>query len=511
WYGNGEKRLILAKEGSPVTSQPVDGTSYTANSTFGLGDEVVPGEFVVYNGTGGSGWIYGLQPQTTYYFKVFEYNGSDTETFYLTTADSNENMVYENSQATVDYPTVQSSNIQFSNLLGTSMTVSWTPGDGHGRILIARANSPVDVEPQNLTNYTSWGGGFGNSLHQIGTGNYVLYSSSGSSVNLTNLEPNTTYHFALFEYNGNSGKVYLTTTSDVPTPGATGSILTNAYPTLNTTNMTFTDIDGNRFYRYMSSSWYGNGEKRLILAKEGSPVTSQPVDGTSYTANSTFGLGDEVVPGEFVVYNGTGGSGWIYGLQPQTTYYFKVFEYNGSDTETFYLTTADSNENMVYENSQATVDYPTVQSSNIQFSNLLGTSMTVSWTPGDGHGRILIARANSPVDVEPQNLTNYTSWGGGFGNSSHQIGTGNYVLYSSSGSSVNLTNLEPNTTYHFALFEYNGNSGKVYLTTTSDVPTPGATGSILTNAYPTLNTTNMTFTAIDGNRFYRYMSSSWYG
>src|SRR5690606_10559079 len=223
------------------------------------------------------------------------------------------------------------------------------------------------------------------------------------------------------------------------------------------------DIDGNRFYRYMSSSWYGNGEKRLILAKEGSPVTSQPVDGTSYTANSTFGLGDEVVPGEFVVYNGTGGSGWIYGLQPQTTYYFKVFEYNGSDTETFYLTTADSNENMVYENSQATVDYPTVQSNNAFFNSKTTTSFTLNWTNGNGNNRILIVRATNPVDVEPQDLTNYTSWGGGFGNRSYQLGTGKYGVYHGSGNSVNVCNLQPGTNYHFALCEYNGNNGKIYL------------------------------------------------
>ena len=508
--GNGQKRLVIIKEGSPVTAVPVDGNEYTGHNTFGNGHELAPGEFVVFSGTSISRNLIGLQPHTTYYFKVYEYNGSGTNTYYLKTNDSHANPVFETSQSTVGYPTTQASNITFSDVLGSNMRVNWTRGDGSGRILIARANSAVNVEPQDLISYNSTSGGYGSSTYEIGTGNYVLYAGNGTGVNITNLEPGTTYHFALYEYNGNSGRVYLTSSSATnPTLGATGSQATSAYPTINANAMSFNYIDGNSFSYYMNSNQSGNGQKRLVIAKQGSPVTAVPVDGNEYTDHNTFGSGHELAPNEFVVFSGTNISRNLVGLQPHTTYYFKVFEYNGSGTESFYLTASDSNANPVFETSQATVTTPTTQASNITFSDVLGSNMRANWTRGDGSGRILIARAGSAVNVEPQDLVNYNNTGGGYGSSTYEIGTGNYVLYAGNGTGVNITNLEPGTTYHFALYEYNGNSGRVYLTSTSaSNPAPGATASQSTNAYPTENSNSMTFNYIDGNSFAYYMNSN---
>ena len=342
------------------------------------------------------------------------------------------------------------------------MTASWTNGNGVGRILIIRENSAVDTEPADLTTYNQNGGGFGNPIYEIGTGNYIVYSDTGSSVNLTNLNPDTTYHFALFEYNGNNGRLYLR-------PGATASQATAPFPTLNATNLNFSSIDGNRFsYQFTK----GNGARRIVVAKEGSAVTAIPADGTDYTHSTTFGNGDEITTGEFVVYDGTGSSSPISGLTPATTYYIKVFEYNGTGANTFYLTGNDSNTNPPLEGNQATLTTPTVQASNISFSNILATSMTVSWTNGDGSGRMLIIRENNPVDTDPTDLTTYSASAGGFGNPTYEIGTDNYIVYSNTGSSVNLTNIDTNTSYQFALFEYNGSNGKVFLR-------PGATTSTL--------------------------------
>src|SRR5690554_1641558 len=458
--GNGAQRIIVMKADSPVTAVPVDGIDYLANTTFGTGNEIAPGEFVVYEGTSYYSTIYGLSPTTTYHFKIFEFNGTNFSTEYLTSS------YLEGSQATLTNPTVQASNITFSDVMSSKMKVSWTNGNGSSRILIARAGSPVDVEPQDLVYYNASSGAFGNASYQIGTGNYGLYQGAGTSVNLTNLDPNVTYHFALFEFNGNNGRLYLTsTTSTNPAAGATGSQATNAYPTENGSAMTFHSIDGNRFeYTMYSANQKGNGDKRLVIVKEGSPVTAVPVDGNEYTGHSTFGSGFELAPDEFVVYSGT----QVYyntllGLQPNTTYYFKVYEYNGSGTETYYLTTDDVNGDPVFETSQSTLTNPTVQTSNIFINSKTTSSFNVNWTNGNGTSRILIARANEPVDVEPQDLVNYNAHYAYFGHPSYQIGTGNYGLYAGSGVSVNVTNLQPGTNYHFALFEYNGSNGKLYL------------------------------------------------
>ncbi len=497
--GNGARRIVVAKKDSAVDALPVDGQDYTSNSTFGTGSDLGGGNFIIYEGTGNSFIsVYGLDHTSTYHFKVFEYNGINAETFYLIGSDSNSNLPIEGNETTLTYPTMQASNITFSNILGQSMTVNWDNGNGYGRILIARENAAVDVEPSDFVNYNATGGGMNNPSYEIGTGNYVLYQSTGTSANLTNLDPNITYHFALFEYNGPNSKVFLTTNSPVPTPPATANQLTPIYPTLNATNFSFNLIYTDRL-RFNFTK--GNGARRIVVAKKGSAVDALPVDGQDYTSNSTFGSGSDLGGGNFVVYEGTGNSFIsVYGLDHTSTYHFKVFEYNGTGVDISYLTGNDSVSNPVLEGNESTLTYPTTQASNITFSNVLGETMTVNWDNGDGYGRILICREDAPVNVEPSDFVNYNATGGGMGNSAYEIGTGNYVLYQSTGTSANLTNLNPNTTYYFALYEYNGPNSKVFLTSNSPIPTAGPIANQLTTAYPSINATNATFNLIDVDR-----------
>jgi hypothetical protein len=76
-------------------------------------------------------------------------------------------------------------------------------------------------------------------------------------------------------------------------------------------------------------SWTaGSGTNVIVLARQGSAVNSAPVSGTTYTANSTYALGQQVGTGNFVVYIGTGTSVNVTGLSPATAYYFSIFEYN---------------------------------------------------------------------------------------------------------------------------------------------------------------------------------------
>ncbi|MEM7658204.1 MAG: serine hydrolase [Bacteroidota bacterium] len=72
--GSGDKRILVAKAGAPVDQFPLDGMDYTANSTFGIGDDLGDGNFVVYNSGGNGGLIQGLDENTTYHFRLFEYH-----------------------------------------------------------------------------------------------------------------------------------------------------------------------------------------------------------------------------------------------------------------------------------------------------------------------------------------------------------------------------------------------------------------------------------------------------
>jgi autotransporter-associated beta strand protein len=85
-------------------------------------------------------------------------------------------------------------------------------------------------------------------------------------------------------------------------------------------------------------SWVrGNGSKCIVLVKAGSAVDSNPVDGTTYTANATFGSGAQIGSGNYVAYLGTGTNVTITGLSANTTYYVAVYELNGSGGSENYL------------------------------------------------------------------------------------------------------------------------------------------------------------------------------
>jgi len=95
-------------------------------------------------------------------------------------------------------PTTQATAFTSSALANTTMTVSWTRGTGTSVMVVARASSAVNNDPFNGTTYTA-NAAFGSGT-QIGTGNYVVYSGTGTSVNITGLNPGTAYHFAVYEY-----------------------------------------------------------------------------------------------------------------------------------------------------------------------------------------------------------------------------------------------------------------------------------------------------------------------
>ena len=117
-------------------------------------------------------------------------------------------------------PSTASSNIVFSDTLCNRVTVSWSPGDGQGRIVIARKGTPVTSSPSDNTYYIPRDT-FNTVPSQFATGDeHVVYNGSGNSVIVYGLEANTTYHFAVFEYNG-SGSVFSYLTSGEPTDSVT--------------------------------------------------------------------------------------------------------------------------------------------------------------------------------------------------------------------------------------------------------------------------------------------------
>lgn len=436
--GNGTRRVIIARAGAPVQSKPQNGKDYRENNNFGDGEQLLPGEYVIYDNAFTSFYVTGLASNTTYYFAIFEYNGTGANTEYLL------DPYLAASAATAATPALQASGLSFKDITTSSVKAEWAAGDGSRRLVVVRKDAPVNTDPADLHTYNA-NSNF-QSGGQVGTGNYAVYASTQNAVIINNLTPNTTYYFAIYEYNGSSEPVYLR-------PAFTGSVTTRAAPTVPSKDLEAVKIDGTELH----FSWTrGNGARRIMVAKQGSPITGIPQNGKDYQYTPIFGGGETIAPDEYVVYDNNGTACYVSNLAPFSTYYFKVFEYDGTGTGTVYLTSSFA------ATTTSTAVRPTVQTTDLSAINITGNSLLLKWAKGDGQGRFVVAHKNAPVNILPQDLKAYFA-DSDFGEG-EQIGSGNYVIANSlDDGGINIHKLDPNTTYHFAVFEYNGQLQPLYL------------------------------------------------
>ncbi|GEM_PF-3893574 len=440
--GNGSRCLVIARASAAVATNPSAGVSYTDNSVFGSGSAIGSG-FVVYAGFGTSVSISGLNPSTTYHFKVYEFNGNCTCTSYITGGSAPIN----NATTCVAAPTVQSSSLTFSNITTNQLQLNWIRGNGANCIIVAKAGSAVTTAPVFGTTYTA-NANFG-SGSTTAAGEYVIYAGNGTSVITTGLNFNTNYYFSIFEYNGSG-----TCTHYAVVAPLTGNASTDC--TEPTSQVTFASYSASSASITLNLT-NGNGTNRIVIGSL-TPITAAevPIDGSNYIANANFGTGSAIGAG-FVVYTGSGSTSTITGLTPSTLYYFAAFDFciasNNYLTSTYPTLTVSTTPGC---------GAPSSPASGITFTSISDISMTIGWTNGNGTNRLVVL-STLPINASdvPVNSTSYTAntlFGAGsiLGNS--------FVVYASTGNSVTVTGLTANTNYYAAVFEFNNCPASNYLT-----------------------------------------------
>ncbi|SDH01774.1 T9SS type A sorting domain-containing protein [Winogradskyella thalassocola] len=320
--GNGDEVLVLVKEGSAVDTDPESGTDYTGSTTFTSGDQIGTGNYVVQSGSATSSVsITGLSEATTYHVAVYEYNTIDT--------------CYELTELTGNFTTECSTPSEVYTFTATAgieeVDLTWSNGSCYDEVLIiAKETSAVTVTPTGDGSAYTANATFGSSA-DLGTSEYAVYKGIGTSVTVTGLTNGNTYHFSVFTRKATSWSAAVAddATLDCTAPAIQASAFTTLLPTATGVSIEFTR---------------GDGDKVLVLMKEGSTVDEDPISGTSYTANSNFGdlSADELGTGNFAVYNGNEGSNPgiggdpidfnINGLSQGTTYHLAVYEYNDTNT-----------------------------------------------------------------------------------------------------------------------------------------------------------------------------------
>lgn len=236
----------------------------------------------------------------------------------------------------------------------------------------------------------------------------------------------------------------------------------------------------------MSCAWSnGNGTARCVFMAATNSGTPSPVDGTTYTASTTFGAGSQIgSSGWYCVYNGTGTTVAITGLAANTTYRVMVLESNCSGSSIKYATSASSN--IANQTTTLLCVPPTVQASGASTSAVGPTYATINYSRGNGlSGVLILLKQGSAVTTAPTNGINYIA-NSSFG-SGDAIG-GASVIYQGTATNTTVTNLSTNTTYHYAIYEYTSNA-YCYMT-------PALTGNFTTQT-PSISISSLPATPIN--------------
>ncbi|MFH2143582.1 MAG: lamin tail domain-containing protein [Bacteroidota bacterium] len=506
--GNGSKRVVKMNTSNSFTA-PANGTDPAANPVYGGS-----GEQVVYNNNSNSVSISGLNPGTSYWFRVYEYNCIATNTVYLTSTATNN----PNSQATLSClaPTIQSHTITFSSVSSSSMQVDWTIGNGSKRIVIMNTSNSF-TNPTNGTDPAS------NTVYG-GSGEQVVFNGTGSSVTVSGLTASTTYWFRVYEYNctGTNTVYYTPTASDNPKSQATvvGGCATDL--------IISEYVEGSSNNKYIEI-FNGTGstvdltDYQLINFANGSPTPSNTHSLTgTLTDNSTIVYmnsaaiiyGGSSTVSNAVVFNGddavalkkisTGfyvdiigcigedpGTAWTSGSHSTLD---KTLVRKSSVTSGITSNPASGFPTLVSEWDLYNIDdvshlgshimscicnTPTIQAHTITFPSIYSTQLTASWTNGDGSKRIVIINTSNsftnPIDgVDPVANSAYG-------------GSGEQVVYNGNGNAVTVSGLSASTTYWFRVYEANCYSTSIvfYTPTASDNPNSCSTNTTAPPAVPT--------------------------
>ena len=199
--------------------------------------------------------------------------------------------------------TLQTSNMSVTSSLQTSVSLTWTAGDGAKNLVLYSTNSDVATAhlPVNATLYTVGS--------EIATGYIVGSISSGNTATITGLSASTTYHFAVFsfnDYNGSGMENYLTTspaTASTTTPAnsnATDYFKSNVSGDWSTATNWLSSTDNSSWH--LASMEPQDGAASILV------TAATPMTVTSTTMALPFSMEDNATvslkPGNATSYNG---------------------------------------------------------------------------------------------------------------------------------------------------------------------------------------------------------------
>ncbi len=351
-----------------------------------------------------------------------------TQIYYRGYATNSEGTGYSSEESFYTEPT-QAADANFANVTETGMRITWTAGGGDGSIVVVKQGSAVDAVPVDGTAHN--GSTVFESGDNLGGNNYVVYRDTGTQVDITGLTPGATYHVAVYEYAG-SGSLINYQQDNAPIGNDTTTGGGPVAPTLSSSTVSGVDTTS---------------------ATLGATITDN-----GGNSSLTWGTVWKTSPGVLVTDNNSINSGTV---NAPPNYPFSELRNSPAmpaGTEIFYRGYATNSEGTGYSSEESFYTEPT-QAADANFANVTETGMRITWTAGGGDGSIVVVKQGSAVDAAPVDGTAHN--GSTVFESGDNLGSDNYVVYRDTTTQVDITGLDPNTTYYVAIYEYAGSGSQI--------------------------------------------------
>ncbi len=314
--------MIVRSLDTALTEVPINDTVYVAGDTLGGGTIVAYQTGTTFTDNGP------LISGTQYYYFVFAANSSNCTngSAYLTTSPLT-GTTTTNCVAPSLQPTALVLVPGLTTIAGTFVASTGSPASDH-YLIVRSTSATLSASPVGGTIY--------NVNDPLGNGIVIAYQT-GITFTDNGLNAGTTYYYYIFAVNSlcPGGVAYLTTAP------LTGNAATNcAAPAAQPTALTFVPSGTSISGAFTASAGAPGADHYLVVRSLTSTLTATPVNGTAYTAGTSFGGGTIVAYQTAVSFIDNGP------LTPGTVYNYFVFAANSSNCSNgpAYLTASPLND-----------------------------------------------------------------------------------------------------------------------------------------------------------------------
>ena len=222
-------------------------------------------------------------------------------------------------------PTVGPSNVRTQIVNVNDISVAFDQGDGDYHLVLLKEGSDfvaadLPVDGQTYDGSLEFGAGT-----RIGDA-FVVHNGALDSIVVTSINENIDYFVTVITYNCSSSPQYLSSSR------ADGQFsISCAIPTTGASDISISSAE----LSVLQLGWTaGDGVSRLVLLKEGGDFVAAdlPVDGESYTANVSFGQGDQIGDAFVVANTETLTEVLVQDITPGNEYCVAVIEFSCNNT-----------------------------------------------------------------------------------------------------------------------------------------------------------------------------------